>query len=135
MMNFDNVRRGTEPTVIAVADGHLEALRHWLEELQVTGWTIADGRTVRDYLGEDIKLDDSAPVWFDMPDTMRTSQVSYFVSFYDKSDMTKKIAELIDSHETAEWKNQKAAEAARAYEYQQKMAADPSPFDFRRDLK
>lgn len=134
MLNFDNVRRGNETTVVAVLDSNVTAIKHWMEELKVTGWTICDRATVRMHLGEDFPLVTELPVWPDMPDFTQTTSISYFVSFYNAGDVKAKFAEILASQENTDWKLKVAGEAAKAHEYQQAFAKDPSPFDFRRDL-
>lgn len=134
MINFNNVPRGNKVTVVPVLDADKPAIKHWLEELGVTGWEICDAATVRLHLGSDYPLVTELPMWPDMPAFSMTNMVSYFVSFYDHVEISAKLAEILASKENVDWKVQVAGEAAKAYAYEQAMAKDPSPFDFRRDL-
>lgn len=134
MLAFQNVRRGTETTVVAVAATHVPSVEHWLEELGVTGWQICDAATIRKHLGRDFPLEDEAPVWPAVPGSPVTGTVAYFVSFFDPDDVKAAFAGIIDGPEDCEWKNAMAAAAAKARAYDEKRAADPAPFDFRRDL-
>ena len=135
MTNFNNVRRGTTITVTPILDADIEGIRHWMEELGITGWTICDGAEVRLHLGDDYPLVTELPVWPDMPEFSKTNNVSYFVSFYNAGDIKAKLAEILSSQEHLDWKVKIAGEAAKAHAYQEAFAKDPSPFDFRRDLK
>lgn len=133
-LDFNNVRRGNEITVITILNTNVPAIEHWMEELSVTGWEICDAHTVLLHLGSDYPLETSLPVWPDMPEFTRSDQVSYFVSFYNKADMQKKLDEILSSKENADWEMQRAGEAARAHAYEEAFARDPGPFGFRRDL-
>jgi len=134
MLNFDHVRREETVSVISIANNNAEPLRYWLEQLGVTGWQICDGRTVLDNLGDDFPLQREAPCWYDLPNAPRTPHVLYFASFYNKDDMTAKIAEILTSPENKKRIQDKAAAAAKAREFDIAYASDPGPFDFRRDL-
>lgn len=137
MLTFDNVKRGTTITAVPFDYACENALRHWLEELSVTGWDICDRRTVLDHLGEDFKVELTAPTRYGWPGPIgkyTTDNVMYFVSFYDAADARAKIDEILGSKENRAWGIEEAGKAAKAYEYQQKMEADPSPFDWRRNL-
>lgn len=135
MLRFDNVRRGTNITVVPVLDSDKPAIRHWLKEMNVTGWQLCDAKTVRQNLGEDYPLAEELPVWPDMPEFSMTNMVSYFVSFYNAGDISAKLAEIISSRENTEWVIKMAQEDARDYAYENACAMDPAPFDFRRDLE
>lgn len=135
MFNFNTVRRGTEITVVPVLDSNRKGIRHWLKELNVTGWQICDAKTVRDHLGQNYPLTTELPVWPDMPEFSKTNMVSYFVSFYNADDVSAKLAEILNSDEHAAWSTQMAQKEARDLTYKNAFAMDPAPFDFRQDLK
>lgn len=134
MLNFDNVRRENKTTVTAVLDSDIPAIMHWMKELGVTGWAICDRAEVRKHLGNNFPLVTELPVWPDMPDFTKTTDISYFVSFYNNDDIRAKLDEILKSKDNTDWKLQVAAEAAKTRAYQEAFEKDPSPFDFRRDL-
>lgn len=133
MFDFSNVRRTKNASVIPVLIADIPAIRHWMEELQVTGWNITDAHQVELYLGFRPKITE-LPVWPDKPEFSKTDQISYFVSFYEESDIKAKLDEILRSKETTDWKAQRAIDTAKYWNYQQKRKRDPGPLDLQQDL-
>ena len=125
MINFSDVRRGTEPTFLFFARHLRTPLEYALQECQITGWQIMSLREVRPYLPEgyvipEVRLYPGAP--------RVEKHVLAFVSYYNQSDMARKLEQLQNDPDIISWQNNRADRVYRACLRDDRWVKDPPPF-------
>ena len=113
MVNFNDVRRESEPTFFFFARSRRETFEYALKECQVSDWQIMTRKEALQYLPEDfvtpeVRISPNAP--------RVEKNVLVFVSHYNQSDMAQKLEEISNAPDIIAWSLRIAGELAEAYE-------------------
>lgn len=125
MIDFADVRRGSEPTFLFFARQLRMSFEHALQECQITGWQIMSLMEARQYLPEgyvvpEVRLSPGAP--------RVEKRVLVFVSYYSPEDMTRKLERLSSDPDIIAWQNNGADRVYRACQRDDRWVKDPPPF-------
>lgn len=125
MIDFADVRRGSEPTFLFFARQLRMSFEHALQECQITGWQIMSLREARQYLPEgyavpEVRLHPGAP--------RVEKRVLVFVSYYNSEDMARKLERLSSDPDIIAWRNNGADRVYRACLRDDRWVKDPPPF-------
>ena len=91
MIDFNDVRRESEPTFLLLPCGLRIYLEHALKENQITDWQIMTSIEAQRYL----------PADFVIPNPGKPSLI--FVSHYSREDMSKKLLEIQHDPDIIRW--------------------------------
>ena len=125
MIDFTDVRRGSEPTFLFFARQLRMSFEHALQECQITGWQMMSLREARQHLPEgyvvpEVRLSPGAP--------RVEKHVLVFVSYYCPEDMARKLERLQGDPDIIAWQNNGADRVYRACQRDDRWVKDPPPF-------
>ncbi len=125
MINFSDVRRENAPTFLFFARQLREPFKYALQECQITDWQIMSLREVRPHLPDgyvipEVRLSPGAP--------RVEKHVLAFVSYYNQSDMARKLEQLSSDPDIINWQNSRADRGYRACLQDDRWLKDPPPF-------
>lgn len=113
MVDFNDVRRESEPTFFFFARSRREGFEYALKGCQVSDWQIMTRREAQQYLPEDFVI----PEVRISPNAPRVEKdVLVFVSHYNQSDIARKLEEISNDPDIIAWSIARAKRAAEAYE-------------------
>ena len=125
MVDFNDVRRESEPTFFFFASSLRLAFEYALKECQITGWQIMTRKEALQYLPEDFVI----PEVRISPGAPRVEKaVLVFVSHYNQSDIARKFEGIQYDSDVRAWLNAGGERLMKDCRREDKFLKDPAPF-------